>query len=195
VASFLQCPHGSFDCTASYLTRTNSTTGDVSQAYTLTIDIPPAAITNLAASSPTDTAITLTWTVPGRGGTNGNATGYIVKYSTSGPISDANWDSAATYTQTWTPAKNGTTETRVMSGLTPGTQYWFAIKAYDDASPSNYAGVSNSASGTTTGGGGTGPGIELTTILLVAAVVAAVVVMVVVAVRRRKKKLPWLVKE
>ena len=109
--------------------------------------IPPATITDLAASRPTYTSMNLTWTAPGDDGMNGKATGYIVKYSTIGDITASNWSSATTYAQSWTPTKNGTKETHIITDLRPATTYWFAIEAYD-ALP-NYGGVSNSPSNTT----------------------------------------------
>jgi uncharacterized delta-60 repeat protein len=108
---------------------------------------PPSAISDLAAGSPTSDSITLTWRAPGDDGMKGNATGYTVKYSTVGCITASNWSSAATYAQSWTPAKNGTTETHVVKGLTSSTKYWFAMEAYDEGP--NYSDVSNSANATT----------------------------------------------
>lgn len=113
---------------------------------------PPAAITDLAASNPTVNSITLRWSAPGDDGNVGNAAGYIVKYSTSGPINDSNWDSAMVYDQSWTPLSAGNYETHLISGLINGTTYWFAIKAYDEVP--NYSGISNSPSGTPGEGGG-----------------------------------------
>jgi outer membrane protein assembly factor BamB len=110
-------------------------------------EVRPAAIANLATSNPTDNSVTLTWTAPGDNGNNRNATGYWVKYSRTGPINASNWASATNYTQSWTPVKNGSTETHAIYGLAPGTTYWFAVRAYDKAS--NYADVSNSPSRTT----------------------------------------------
>jgi chitodextrinase len=112
-------------------------------------NIPPATILDLSTSSLTNTSITLTWTAPGNDGMTGNATGYILKYSTTGAITGANWNSATTYTGSlsWTPVKNGTKETHVVSGLSPDTTYWFAIIAHD-AVPNNSS-VSNSPSGKT----------------------------------------------
>jgi hypothetical protein len=106
--------------------------------------VPPATITNLAVTTSTTASITLTWTAPGNNSMSGNATGYLVKYSTSGGITDANWASATNFTesQSWVPVKNGTAETHVVTGLSPNTQYWFAIKAYDEVP--NYSSVSNS---------------------------------------------------
>ncbi|HIE28673.1 TPA: hypothetical protein EYP66_15445, partial [Candidatus Poribacteria bacterium] len=55
--------------------------------------IPPAAVTDLAASDLTANSITLTWTVPGDDGDEGQAKTYDIRYSTS-EITDANWDEA-----------------------------------------------------------------------------------------------------
>jgi uncharacterized delta-60 repeat protein len=110
-------------------------------------ETPPATITDLAASAPTSTSIKLNWTAPGDDGNAGNATGYVVKYSTLGPINASNWASATTYTQSWVPLAAGQNETHVITGLNSNTTYWFAVETYDAAH--NYAGVSNSPSATT----------------------------------------------
>jgi hypothetical protein len=123
--------------------------------------IPPATIFNLAVIGQTNATITLTWTAPGDYGIYGDASGYVVKYSTAGMITAANWSSATTYTQAWTPAKSGTTETRTVTGLTQHTKYWFAVEAYDDYSPANYGGVSNSPWGRTLVTGWTNPPVTL----------------------------------
>lgn len=107
----------------------------------------PATITDLTAINPTSNSISLTWTAPGDDGNTGYALGYIVKYSTSGPISSSNWETSNTYPQSWVPLEVGEIETHIISGLDQGTQYWFAVMAYDEVY--NYADVSNSASGTT----------------------------------------------
>nr|MDO8100495.1 fibronectin type III domain-containing protein [Candidatus Njordarchaeota archaeon] len=141
---------------------------------------PPSAVSDLAAGSPTSNSITLTWTAPGDDGTKGNATGYIVKYSTIGCITADNWSSATTYTQPWTPARNGTAETRVVTNLTSGTKYWFAVEAYDDVS--NCGGVSNSPSASTTT-----EGIPLIIIVGGVAVAAVVVAIAAVVLAKRRK--------
>jgi hypothetical protein len=105
-------------------------------------DAPPRTITDLVASSSTNSSIALTWTAPGDHGMRGSASGYVVKYSVSGQINSTNWSSATTFSQAWTPSENGTAETHVVTGLTSYTHYWFAIEAFDEAS--NYGNVSNS---------------------------------------------------
>jgi hypothetical protein len=149
---------------------------------------PPATITDLAAGSPTDTSITLTWTAPGDNSMFGNATGYVVKYSTLGHITAANWTSATTCSQSWTPAKNGTLETHTVSGLSPATKYWFAVEAYDTTL--NYGGVSNSPSGTTTTPVPPPPGQGIPWIIILGGVAVAVIVGTLVTVVLVKKKKP-----
>ncbi|NWF96120.1 MAG: fibronectin type III domain-containing protein [Candidatus Thorarchaeota archaeon] len=106
----------------------------------------PATIVDLAVAGVTENSITLRWTAPGNNVYDGNATSYVEKYSTTGNITGAEWDSATTYTQSWTPAKNGTAEARESTGLATDQTYWFAVIAYDGI---NYGQVSNSPSGKT----------------------------------------------
>ena len=60
----------------------------------LSAPIAPAAITDLAASDPTEDSVTLTWTAPGDRGNTGTAASYDIRYSTS-PITAANFSSAS----------------------------------------------------------------------------------------------------
>jgi parallel beta-helix repeat protein len=108
---------------------------------------PPEVINDLTPSDPTIDSIILTWTAPGDDGGSGIATEYVVKYSTTGAITESNWNSATTYSQSWTPLAAGETETYTISGLDPDTQYWFAIRALDEIS--NVADPSNSPEATT----------------------------------------------
>ncbi|MFH1957305.1 MAG: right-handed parallel beta-helix repeat-containing protein, partial [bacterium] len=103
---------------------------------------PPSAISNLTAlTGDSGGTVKLKWTAPGDDGTGGgNIQGYIVKYATN-VIGSGGWDfydaRVSTYMDAdgWTPGTFGQEETgRVVSGLNGGTTYYFAIKAYDDAS-------------------------------------------------------------
>jgi hypothetical protein len=152
--------------------------------------VPPAIVLDLATGSPTTDQITLTWTAVGNNGMSGNATGYVLKYSTIGPINETNWALATTYSQLWTPLPHGNTETHVVSGLMSDTTYWFAIKARD--SIPNFGGCSNSPSGTTATitappGGEPSGGLPIELIALVG-IVAVAVVIATVAVLKIKKK-------
>jgi len=140
--------------------------------------VPPAATTDLAAGWATDNSITLRWTAQGDNGATGNATGYIVRYSTTGPITEENWDSADNYTQSWTPLSAGSTESHAVSGLIPGTKYWFAVKAYDETP--NLADISNSPTATTRN-------TAMEIIITIAAISGIVAAVVAVVLYRRKK--------
>nr|MDO8098851.1 hypothetical protein [Candidatus Njordarchaeota archaeon] len=91
--------------------------------------------------------------------------------------------SAMNYTQPWTPAKNGTTETHIVCGLTSNTAYQFAIKAYDESS--NLGGASNSPNATTATQGG-GSGTAMISATIVAGVLAIVLLTALGYVIRRK---------
>ncbi len=107
----------------------------------------PNTITNLRVSAAQITAAYLAWTAPADVGTAGMA-GYDIRYSTS-PITDANWASATQLTGAPTPGTPGTTDRYTVTGLTPSTTYYFAIKSFDYAEPTNVSALSNVASGTT----------------------------------------------
>lgn len=105
----------------------------------MTIDVPPAAISNLTASAgATDGSVQLVWTAPGDDGNSGNASAYVVKYATF-DITAANFDDASvnTFNQAWAPKAPGLTEgvapALEVTGLYAGTTYYFAMKAADEA--------------------------------------------------------------
>ncbi len=108
--------------------------------------VAPAAVSNLATSSPTTTSLTLTWTSPGDDGSSGTAASYDVRYSTS-EITAGNWDSATQATGEPTPAVANTQQSMTVGGLLPSTTYYFAIKTADDVP--NVSDLSNVPNGTT----------------------------------------------
>lgn len=133
---------------------TNPLSGDIYKEFTTQASgggpdtTPPAAITNLATTAPTDNSITLTWTATGDDGSSGAASSYEVKYLALGAITEGNWASATTFSQSWTPLSSGGAESHVITGLVSNIQYWFAIKVKDEVP--NISPISNSPSGTTT---------------------------------------------
>ncbi len=94
---------------------------------------PPAPIDDLASSDSGLTTVTLTWTATDDDGLGLKpASTYDVRYSTTGPITEANWDSATPATGEPTPASPGDAETFVVGGLAPATSYFFAAKVLDN---------------------------------------------------------------
>jgi Protein of unknown function (DUF1565) len=93
---------------------------------------PPATINNLATTMTSDQTVVLTWTAPGDDGTLGVASAYDLRYSTSAITDAASFSAATPVAIQPVPAGPGTLQSYVLMGLTPGTKYYFAIKARDE---------------------------------------------------------------
>ncbi len=107
----------------------------------------PSDVADLAAGDATSSTVTLTWTAPGDDGNTGTAAAYDIRYSAS-TITEANWDAATQVSGEPTPAEGGSSnESMQVTGLTPSTTYYFAIKTADEVP--NSSGLSNIASVTT----------------------------------------------
>ena len=98
----------------------------------------------LAVSTPT--SVTLAWTAPGDDGTVGTAAAYDVRVSTA-PIDAGNFAQANAVTGAPAPLVAGSAQSMLVSGLSPSTTYWFAIRTRDGAN--NWSGVSNIVQWTT----------------------------------------------
>jgi hypothetical protein len=107
---------------------------------------PPGQVTDLAASSPALQSVTLTWTAPGNDGFTGTAAAYDVRWSTQ-LITAATFASATVASGPPTPGVAGTPQSLVVSALSPGTSYYFALMARDGAG--NWSALSTVASATT----------------------------------------------
>ncbi len=94
----------------------------------------------LFAADATQTSVTLTWTAPGDDAGTGTASQYDIRYSTS-TITGANWDAITQASGEPTPQSAGSIETITITGLTPGTEYFFAVKAADEVP--NWSAMSN----------------------------------------------------
>ncbi len=92
---------------------------------------PPAAVTGLAASAYGLYALTLTWTATGDDGSNGAASSYDVRYSTSA-INNGNWNAATQATGEPSPQLAGSPESFTVPGLDYDTTYHVAVKAIDN---------------------------------------------------------------
>lgn len=116
--------------------------------------LAPAAVTNLAAvPAPGVGRIRLNWTAPGDDGAVGTADSYEVKYHPAGlgPIdTEGEWAAASNpVAPEPDPQSGGTSETWMFGALALGKQYWFSIRARDEAG--NLGGLSNSALGRASG--------------------------------------------
>jgi hypothetical protein len=112
--------------------------------------ISPADVDNLRLDYPSPQSLAIIWTSPGDDGASGTAAAYDIHYSTT-EITEANWDETTPVDpRIVTPPKpSGQIETIVVLGLSPGTEYFFALKTADEVP--NWSGLSNCASGVTAG--------------------------------------------
>ena len=98
--------------------------------------VPPGTITDLQIAGRADSTLTLVWTAVGDDCTSVRAaTEYYLKYSTAKPASNRDWEwwgNAAHYTPP-VPAAPGTTQSFTITGLQPGMQYYFGLRAIDEA--------------------------------------------------------------
>ena len=137
---------GNLSCTVHDTLTAYSSKGYWAPSVACVNVIPPATITDLAASTgTTNGTVDLSWTAPGADGTIGTASSYLIRYSASSINSQTTWDNA-TPVITGIPAPKiaGQTETMTVGGLTPGSTYYFAVRAQDEVP--NLAGLSNSPS-------------------------------------------------
>jgi hypothetical protein len=100
----------------------------------------------LITSDSTYNSITLQWTAPGDDGNVGTASQYDLRYSTSN-IDNSNWASATQVSGEPAPLPAGSQQTFTVTGLQPGTRYYFAIKTGDEVP--NWSSLSNIATRTT----------------------------------------------
>lgn len=110
---------------------------------------PPAAVTDLTASAGIEAGeIVLTWTAPGDDGAVGTAYEYDIRYSTfeflSPVISTTVFsfaNSVGDFSPIPFPLSSGSPQTMTVTGLIPGTTYYFALRTAD--SVYNWSGLSN----------------------------------------------------
>jgi len=107
---------------------------------------PPANVTDLAVSETTANSINLSWHAPGDDGNNSTASQYDIRYSTS-QINETNWASANQCADEPPPQVAGSAETFTITGLSPNTTYYLALKTADEVP--NWSGLSNVVNGTT----------------------------------------------
>lgn len=107
-------------------------------------DLPPGAVTDLAAADSAEPgSVKLTWTAPGDDGMlDGTAYQYQMRYSTA-TITEANFAAAAIAGGAPSVDRMGKAEEMVAAGLTPGQNYYFALKSADEVG--NWSGLSNVA--------------------------------------------------
>lgn len=133
------------DETSNWSNRSN-----VVQARTLLPDsIPPAAVSDVAATSLDSARIALTWTAPGDDGLAGTAVAYDIRTSPVPINSEADFAAAQVVAGAPVPQPSGAIEQFILAGLDANTTYYVAIKSRDNAVPANVSALSNVAVATT----------------------------------------------
>jgi formylglycine-generating enzyme required for sulfatase activity len=107
---------------------------------------PPARVGDLAAIPEDSTSIRLEWRAPGNDGLTGTADQYDIRYAGE-VITEANWADAMQAEGEPAPSRSGAEETFLVTGLTPDTEYYFAVRTADAAD--NWSGLSNVATAMT----------------------------------------------
>jgi hypothetical protein len=103
---------------------------------------PPVAVTNLSGLNPGINTVDLRWTAPSDPPSGGAASSYEIRYSAT-QITAGNFDSAtlANFVPGTPPLSPGQQETRTVTGLSPNTSYYFALKSLDGGN--NKSDISN----------------------------------------------------
>ncbi len=109
--------------------------------------VPPAPVAGLTATNPTGTGFTLVFPPSGDDGNTGNATTYVVAYSTT-PVDDANFDAVPQVILPATTPKPAF-EMHPIAGLLNQTTYYFAIKARDELGNESLINSGGPVTGTT----------------------------------------------
>ena len=95
----------------------------------------------------TETSVTLRWTAPGDDSLSGRATRYDLRWSPSRVSTAGEFAAATPVSGVPLPQDAGAAETATVSGLVPGTTYWFSLRTLDEAG--NVSILSNAATATT----------------------------------------------
>jgi hypothetical protein len=102
---------------------------------------PPGRVTDLRLTQVWADSVELEWHNPGDDGFTGQAASLVIRRSTAGPLTDANFTSGQRLLPAISPEGAGTVQRTIFRGLVPGTEYWFALRHIDEAG--NAALVSN----------------------------------------------------
>ncbi len=94
--------------------------------------VGPAAPADFVDTTVLATEVHASFVAPGNDGLDGTAAGYDVRMRVGEEITEANFASSAPANVSLVPAEAGTVQELVFTNLQPNTNYYFAIRAYDE---------------------------------------------------------------
>ncbi|WP_224372515.1 IPT/TIG domain-containing protein [Hyalangium versicolor] len=106
-------------------------TSATSEAFDIQDDVAPSKPV-LTQGDTTTTSIVVQWTAVGDDGNSGTAASQELRYSTSNITSDAEF-AAATLVTTGAPKAAGAAESATLTGLSPSSNYYVALKVTDNS--------------------------------------------------------------
>lgn len=110
-------------------------------------NVPPATVQDLSmAPGQSNGEVLLSWTAPGDDGSAGLAAAYDIRYAEFSLVT-GQWQNASPIVDPPSPKPAGQRDSCVVTGLSPGTTYYLALKTVD--STSNWSNVSNVVAYTT----------------------------------------------
>ncbi|MFH1897498.1 MAG: fibronectin type III domain-containing protein [Candidatus Desantisbacteria bacterium] len=110
------------------------------QNIRISTDTTTPGTVNLSVGTVGVNSVVLNWTSPGDDGNIGTVAGYQVRYAQTS-IAENNWLQASIALGTPTPKQAGQPQQMTVQNLTPGTNYYFAMKSCDEVP--NWSGISN----------------------------------------------------
>ena len=91
---------------------------------------PPGPVSSLSADDARPYSVRLNWMWPGGNGNQGLCAGLDIRYATAA-LTAANATAAKRWPARLAPAPAGTAASTRVMGLAPGSNYWFAVRAFD----------------------------------------------------------------
>ncbi len=120
-----------------------STLSNVVTTTTLDLTTPSTIMDLSAVTGEVNGTIGLSWTAPDNNNMNGTVAVYEIRYSQA-EITDLNWSETSLLLTPPSPLQAGEQQSTILTGLTPGQNYFTAIKSYD--SSGNSSTISNISS-------------------------------------------------
>ena len=105
-------------------------------------DVVAPATATLTLQNTAEGRVLVQWLAPGDDAWRGQASRYDLRLSFTPIVNDSAFMSAGMVLEVSSPSVAGSSESVVVSGLLPGTSYYFALRTYDEAG--NVSGLSNS---------------------------------------------------